>query len=161
MPSRIPEVGGYVSLEVFDEEDANNLPAGWVGMIDPPVTTNQTGITTETDLTGLAETVTLKADRVYLLIASVPLSSATAGDRVGVNIKEGSTVLGSGQTTTEQTNVPYMITATALLVSPSAGVHTYKLTASLGGGSTGPIRTDHANGGKSLWALLEIGPAPT
>lgn len=141
----------------YNATDHDKMPKGWLGHIE--VTTNQTGITTEVDLTNLTLTVTVPANRMLEITAKVPVSSATADDRVGINIKEGSTVLGTDQTTASQVNLPYTLTAIAIVDGASAGSHTYKVSAGLGGGATGPMRTDHASNGKSVLVVKDIGPS--
>lgn len=156
MAIRTPWPGNVVDGEIASDDDFNSIPGGACGFIS--TTTNQTGITTEVDLTTLTLTLTVPASRRLKITAKVPVSSATADDRVGMSIKEGSTVLGSDQTTAAAVNLPYSLLSVAI-VDPSAGSHTYKVTAGLGGGATGPMRTDHASNGMSFLLIEDIGPA--
>ena len=92
--------------------------------------TTQGGITTtETDLTGLTITVTVPAGgRSIKISASTWLSSSAAGDTTRVFIKEGSTYLGFH--TLAMPNVfGYNTHWSVIVPAPSAGSHTYKLTA--------------------------------
>lgn len=157
MASRSPWPGNVVDGEIADATDFNSIPGGWLGYVS--TTTNQTGITTEVDLTSLSVTVTVPGERMLEITAKVPVSSATANDRVGLRILEGATPYGAVATTATSVNLPYTLTAVAIIDNPSAGSHTYKLAAGLGGGSTGPMRTDHAGGGISLLVVKDIGPA--
>lgn len=133
----------------------SSIPGGCLGWVE--VTTNQTGITTATDLSGLSLAITAATARLLKITAKVPVSSATADDRVGISIKEGSTVLSGDQTTLAQVSLPYTLLAVAV-VEFTAGSHTYKVSLGISGGATGPIRTDHVSNGRSLLLVEDMGP---
>lgn len=105
-------------------------PRGVLGHVTS--TTSQSGITTETDLTGLSLNVTVAASRRIRISGVVRVKTGAADDMGAIRIKEGSTtlhrtdfimpIISSGQTLT----VYY-----STIVSPSAGAHTYKVSAQL------------------------------
>lgn len=157
MATRTPFVA--TALGIYQKTDHDTMPKGAFGFIS--TTTDQTGITTETDLTGITLTVDVPANRMLKVTAKIPISSATASDRVGINIKEGATVLGTDNTTTTTANLAYTLTAVAIINGPTAGSHTYKVSAAIGGGGsgTGPIKTNHANSGVSFLLVEDVGPS--
>lgn len=91
------------------------------------VTANQGGITTEVDLTGLAVTVTVGAGRRILIRGCVRASTTVAQDSFDLKILEGATVLQTAEYVS-----PVVARAEArrveVVLTPSAGSHTYKLT---------------------------------
>lgn len=110
-------------------------------------TSDQGGITAETDLTGLSVTVDVGAGRLIRISAKIEAFSNVANDAVVLKIKEGVTIL-------DNTTGPMMSQGgvsvgvkSSVLVTPSAGSHTYKLTLAraVGSGtvtlSAGPDRT--------------------
>lgn len=94
------------------------------------VTADQTGITAETDLTGLSVTVSVGSGRRIRATASVLITGTVASDEFIVNIKEGATVLQraaydslSGAGSSRPTSIERSVSLT-----PSSGSHTYKLS---------------------------------
>lgn len=91
------------------------------------VTALQTGISTETDLTGLTVTVTVPTGRRIRVTGQARVDTVTTAGHVIGRIKEGATELsrwlnediGASQTATSDN---------AVVFSPTAGTHTYKLT---------------------------------
>lgn len=122
--------------DVFTAENTDDLPGGWIGYAE--VTGNQTSITTEANLTSLTVTVTTNTSRRIKISGKCEMSSTQLGDAMTLNIKESTTVLqravkqafGAGQSQT--------LTA-ACVLTPSAGSHTYFLSASCSGGGTGQM----------------------
>lgn len=95
------------------------------------VTAGQAGITTATDLTGLAITITVPAGgRDVMLFAQLPLVYSTVvNDRVNLTIQEGAAILsGIFQVIGGTSGTGQHITILGYLSAPSAGGHTYKLT---------------------------------
>lgn len=89
-------------------------------------TASQTGITTETALTGLSATVTVPAGRRIRITAHTLVVSSVTTDKIGLRIKEGATTLQFGQ---RDPSGPTSNTLIAeAIVSPSAGTHTYNVT---------------------------------
>jgi hypothetical protein len=92
--------------------------------------TTQGGITsTEVDLTGLSITVSIPTGgRSIRITAQTWLSSTSSGDTSRVFIKEGSTYLGF-HTLAHPNVFGYNAYWSVIVDAPSAGSHTYKLTA--------------------------------
>lgn len=101
------------------------------------VTANQTGITTQVDLTGLAATVTVPAGRRIRITGYMPQVTRTAGTVTfaGLFILESAVQLNL-QIIEMSNNTSGGIVSVVL--TPSAGSHTYKLAAN----TDGTIRTD-------------------
>jgi hypothetical protein len=105
----------------------------------------QTGVTTETSLTGLTTPVIAPGNRRVKIYFSLIVLNSVLADGIQVNIKEGSTIL-SQQITYSVGNSTSMTIAGFVEVLPTAGVHTYLLsmkpltggTAATSAGSTYP-----------------------
>lgn len=108
------------------------LPAGWLAYA--VVSSGQTGISSTTDLTGLAVTLTIPAGRKIRIVGHVGYRQRTAAGSVVAFIQEGSTVLGRFGTQTQVTD-GFGLAAGAIIIEPSAASHTYKLTMSTTGGT--------------------------
>lgn len=123
-------------------------------------TTDQGSISTsEVDLTSMTATITVGSSRLLWLVAAVPMRSTSANDRLILRIKEGSTLLGDDQQTATEATLPYVLKPSALVIAPSAGSHTYKLTASLGGGASGTGSTFHDSIRTSYLLVVDFGPS--
>lgn len=101
------------------------MPAGTLGYAQ--VTADQGTFTAETDLTGLSVTVTVGAGRRIRVSGKAGFDSSVGGDTVNCEIKESGTQLQS---------VSFAISANlhggatpSVVLTPSAGVHTYNLAA--------------------------------
>lgn len=92
------------------------------------VTTNQGSITTEVDLTGLSVTVTVPAGRKLKITGQGVFTDSVDQDEVRLNIKEGATVLNLAQLMISG-NTKSGTAFCEAVISPSAGTHTYKLSA--------------------------------
>lgn len=92
------------------------------------VTASQTGISTETDLTGLTATVTVPAGRRIRITGQIQVQSATTSGTVLLRAKEGATVLQTSQENynTIGGNGKYLSVTSIIL--PTAGSHTYKFS---------------------------------
>jgi hypothetical protein len=122
-------------------------------------TTNQSGISTEADIAGLAATVTVPAGRLVKLSYSLALNNdgSPAADQVGrIRIKEDTTVLKLVDVNME-TAGGTVGTASWCVEAPSAGAHTYKLSAEKPVGA-GTIQVSSA-GVKSEFLVEDIGSA--
>lgn len=123
------------------------------------VTANQGSITAEVDLTSLTVTVTVGSNRRIRITGYVPaLSSSVAGDGGRLSIKESTTLLQLAQDEIGSTAAGASPTLIAQTVEmPSAGSHTYKLTAQRVSG-TGTL-TMNADATFPAYILVEdIGP---
>lgn len=98
------------------------------------VTTFQAGLSAETDLVGLTTTVTVPAGRRLKITAHGQINNdATLGVVIG-RIKEGTTEL--GRWVSEEMNASKTTLGDgSVIVSPSAGTHTYKLSLTKASGS--------------------------
>jgi hypothetical protein len=116
------------------------MPGGYVQN-----TSGQGSITTLTDITGLSATVTTVTGRRYRISAyCYNLSNTTAGAATSVLIREGSTTLQISQQTTPGANYGLAYNP-SVVITPSAGSHTYKVsvdvsagTATFNAGATAP-----------------------
>lgn len=103
----------------------DNVAGGKIGYAQ--ITADQTGITSETDITGLSVTVTVGAGRRIRIQAFVPYwITSVAGDRGELRIKESTTILSFTESTNPGTAGNFGVNCFAVL-TPSAGAHTYKI----------------------------------
>lgn len=132
-----------------------NMP--W-GVLDyKTVTANQSSITTEVDLTNLTSTLTYVANRRIRLSFEMHIVETTyvAGDNLNVFIKEGATVLYQVNSVAYATSITL---SGSVVITPSTGSHTYKLTAARGGG-TGTMAM-YAASTYPAWIMVEdLGPS--
>ena len=115
-------------------------PLGTLGYAQ--VTANQTGITTEVDLTSLTVTVTAVTGRRLRITGKIEAASSVAADTLVLNIKESTTVLNRALASAPAATGAVTMTATAI-VTPTAASHTYKLSLSRVG--TGTAEMDAAS----------------
>ena len=101
------------------------MPAGTLGFAQ--VTSNQTPITTTTDLTGLTVTVTVAAGRRISIDFALLCLSSTLDAQFIVAVNEGATILSEAATICAAVSVNVTCTGSVIL-TPTTGVHTYKLT---------------------------------
>jgi hypothetical protein len=140
--------------EVLTATNLEKLAGGWIGYVE--VTANQTGITTEVDMTGVTVSVTAGPSRRIKVTVSAYISSSVAGDMATIKIKEGGTTLQERAVTTSSTNI-CEVTAIVVL-TPSTGAHTYKgtIARSLG---TGTLVNNAAATLPTFVLVEDIGPA--
>ena len=134
------------------------LPGGTLGYV--AMTADQTGITTEVDMSGLTLPLTLPAGRRLKLSLYASVAGLSSGAFViTIRIKEGATMLQTAHVTTPN-NTQTALHATAI-ITPTAGAHTYKGTIQRTvGSSTVEIQTQ--SGGVDPVAFLlaeDIGAA--
>ena len=88
---------------------------------------NQTGITTVVDVTGLTATVTVVANRRIRITGYCQGQSSVAGDGLTFRIMEGATQLQDCpmDVTTANRSITFH---TQVVIQPSAGAHSYKMT---------------------------------
>jgi hypothetical protein len=89
---------------------------------------SQTFTNTTVDLTGAALTVNVLTGRTLRITGKVHLSSSIVGDRAILSIREGSTIMNDSYYISEQVSIGEDVFVTAI-VRPTAGAHTYKLSA--------------------------------
>jgi hypothetical protein len=122
------------------------------------ITADQTGITTTTDITGLAVTFTAGASRRYRVTIQIALV-VTAGAPIDIDLqlKESTTVLRSWPF--RSTYLEDLSDASAqysAIIAPAGGAHTYKVTTVPSGGT----HRVEASATQPAWILIEdIGAA--
>ena len=120
---------------VAEHNRLSGVPLGTLTSGYAQVTANQTGITTSVNLTGLTVTVTVGSGRRIRISGQGWFSSSVASDTGQLLIQEGATVLNGGQVVTPAGAGQLASTFVSAILQPSAGAHTYKLTAARAGGS--------------------------
>lgn len=109
----------------FEPIGGGSGPLGILGYAQ--VVANQGGITTETDLTGLSVVVNVGASRRIKITGHIHVASPASHDIMQLNIKESTTVLQSDRV--HQGEVAGFQTLHGqIVISPSVGAHTYKLS---------------------------------
>lgn len=131
----------------------NDLPGGWIGYVEK--TADQTGITTETDLTGLSQAVTVNTSRRILISCQCMVTKSVASTRAIIRIKEGAVILASG-IIGAVTGGNHTVDAQVVL-TPSAASHTYKV--SLESLDSGSVNLTASSTEKSFLLIEDIGPA--
>lgn len=135
--------------------DLNALPRGFLGYAQ--VTANQTGISSEVDLTGLSVTLTPAASRRIRISFQVAYNMVTTAGSAQTLIKEGSTVFTDVVMRIETVGVNATATG-SVVITPSAASHTYKLTAAkASGGNTMNVGASSTRPGFIL--VEDLGPA--
>jgi len=117
-------------------------------------TADQTGITTITDLTNLSVAVTVPSGGGRVRISAQVLAfSDLDAQTVELSIREGSTTLQLGDWQTHITSgTPNQTVCSTWVGTPSSGSHTYKLSISTTGGTTGI----HATATDPSFILVEL-----
>ena len=119
------------------------------------VTADQSGITSEVDLTGLSVTVDVASGRRIKVTAKADFFSDTANDRIELRIKQDGTQV---QRDVHQNQSDAETAYTSVVLEPSAGSRTYKLTAVRVSG-TGSVTMAAASGRPALILVEDIGAA--
>ncbi len=159
MSARVALPGTSTDTTVWTEADVDSLPGGWIGYVE--VTSSQTGITSITDLSGLSVAVTVNASRRIRVTGHGTVQKNTNNGLVKLLIRESSTTLGliidniMGNTSDVNSR---MTGEGSVVLTPSAGTHTYKLSLS---SATADADLSAASGDPGpAWLLVEdIGPA--
>lgn len=92
------------------------------------ITSNITGISTETDLTGLSVTVTVGTGRRIRVSAFAPHARTVADGVTRLRIKESTTTLTMADGHVRAAGEGQIPLQAAVILTPSAGSHTYKLS---------------------------------
>ncbi len=145
-----------VAGEVLTATNVARLAGGWIGYAEQ--TGDQGAITTEVDLTSLTVTVTVGTGRRIRISARTLVVSTVANDIAALNIKEGAAQLQTGRTgALSGTAVSVGISADVIL-TPTAGAHTYKLAMARETG-TGTLTNKAAATAPAFIAVEDLGPA--
>lgn len=138
-----------------DAKTNGAAPGGVLGYSQ--VTANQSGITSETDLTSMTLTISPPANRRIKITFSGLVTGSVANDVYLVRIKEGSTTLTYDQNNIHAASVDQGVDGSIVLI-PTAATHTYKLSLQRLTG-TGSL-TWTAAATRPGWLLIEdLGPA--
>jgi hypothetical protein len=144
-------------LDPLTAAKVKKLAGGWIGYADKSA--NQTGITTDTDLTNLSISVTVGTDRLIRITGHGVLQRSVAdGVTIGY-IKDGSTVIGrwaegeaAGATSFD------LHEGSTFVITTTGGGKTYKLSLERNSG-TGTVSLMAAADNKA-WILVEdLGPS--
>ena len=119
------------------------MPAGVLGYAQ--VTADQAAITAIVDLTGLAVTVTTGTGRRIRVSGYCLFQSDTASDHTSLTIAEGAAALVVSYQPLSPTATRPSVALAEVILTPTAGVHTYKLRGARIGGAG--IVTMKADGG--------------
>jgi hypothetical protein len=112
-------------IDIYPLPSLQGPPNGQIGYAE--VTANQTPITTEVDITGLTVTVTVPAGRRIRISCQTVVASTITDDSVRINIMEGATQLHQIAEGQYLSNRGITLSG-KVVVSPTPGTHTYKLT---------------------------------
>jgi len=162
VPVRTAYAGTAVAGDVYTAANHARMPGGWIGYAE--VTATQSGISAETDLTGLTVTVTVGTNRRIRVSANVNLLYTTGGAAdtiIFLHIKAGASYLNgarwqfkSDTSLNQQDNfTPFAV------LTPSAGSHTYKLSAVRNTGTLGTISVNANANFPSSILVEDLGPA--
>lgn len=137
-----------------------NMPWGYVGYAT--ATSNQSSITTETDITSLTLTFTAVANRYYEISTQVNWQTAVANDVVQLKIYDA-TASASLQGTLRiigntAANGGYDTLSAQVVTTFSAGSRTVKIRAALNSG-TGPLNTYGAATNANFIYIKDVGPS--
>jgi hypothetical protein len=115
----MPSAGNYVR--------ASDIP-GTLGYAE--ITASQAGITTEADITGLAVTVSVNSGRRIKITGYTPgILIDVLDERGSYRIKEGGTQLQEFRAVSRNTGFSTHGACPIWIGTPTAGSHTYKITA--------------------------------
>lgn len=154
MATRTAMPATIVTGDVWTTTIIDRVPGGWIG--DVEVTANQGSITTEADLTGLSLTVTVNTSRRIKISAAITMQNGTNSNGAILRIKESSTVLKE----CAKVNVSNAVgenMSTHVVITPSAGSHTYKVSLTNLIGGTVVMTASGTNPASLL--VEDIGPA--
>src|SRR5690554_6485754 len=119
----------FVAGEIVTANKMNEIPKGVLGYAQ--VTSGQSGITSMTDLTGLSVTVNIPAGRIIRITGHALIGVSNTRSVAAGWIREGSSTLGRFGAVDNQALAAQAFAlgyGAAILSSPSAGQHTYKLS---------------------------------
>jgi hypothetical protein len=136
--------------------DVKKLPGGWIG--EASAVANQTGITTETALTGLSVTVTVAASRLLRVTGHGRASRTVADGLMLGTIKEDGVAVGRWLHHQPSAATEMGTGHGFVLRRPAAGAHTYALFLERFSG-TGTVATDAAASAPAYITVEDLGPA--
>jgi hypothetical protein len=157
--SRVAFPGTAADGTTHTAADDNKLPGGWIGYAE--VTSNSADFgATITDVAGLSVAVTVNSTRRIKVTANVNVEILSATEATNLYIREGTTILAmrkaGAPTGVAQWNLTFFV-----ILTPSSGSHTYKISAqrATGSGSHHIAADANTTYGPSSILVTDIGPA--
>lgn len=145
--------GTQAAGDVLTSANFSRLPGGWTGYAE--VTAAQTGITTVTDLTSLSVTIGVGTGRRIRITGHAEVTRTVADGLTVGRIAEGATQLGCWCVSFEGS---YDLAEGSVVIAPTAGTHTYKLTLERSSG-TGTVGISAGTTDPAFILVEDIGPA--
>src|SRR6266487_5026911 len=136
MTSRVAYPGTAVTNDVLTASNVNNLPGGAIGYAEITADSATWG-TTVTDVAGLSQAVTVNTSRKIRITVDFSVTTSTQ-DAHDFYIREGSTQL-RGVRHQWGANTASEYVHFSVVINPSAGAHTYKLSAAKANAGTGNV----------------------
>lgn len=156
MSTRTTSVGTLSSGATYTAAEVADAAGGWLGYVQ--VTSNQGSITGETALTSLVVTVTVGTSRRILITLNVSMENDTNNDGCSLRIKESTTQLVRRDYSLQTSGAGQGATAQVVL-TPSAGSHTYTCYGARGLGLGGTVTLDASSDSPAFLLVQDIGPA--
>ncbi len=156
MSTRTTSVGTLSSGAVYTAAEVADAAGGWIGYVQ--VTANQGSITGETALTGLAVTVTVGTSRRIVVRMEGSMEDDTGTTGVSVRIKESSTQLARRDFPAQTAGAGQGVWCSVVL-TPSAGSHTYTCYGARGLSLGGTVTLDASSDSPAFLLIEDIGPA--
>lgn len=166
--SGLPAVAAFATTQEFPVNDSGTsrkisgaqliaaLPQGTLTGGNPLITANQTGITTEVDVTGSSAPVTAGTGRRLRITGYLTsVSSTVSGDFVSLRIYQDGVAIQRGDLYLGSISLGLVLRAEVTLAGVS-GAHTYKLTIARGAG-TGTITIFSGASNPSYILVEDIG----
>jgi hypothetical protein len=141
MPVRTAYVGLQAAQDILTAANFSRLPGGWIGWEE--VYADQTGITTDTALTGLSVTVTVNTNRRLKVSAQMIVEATVATDRIAGYIKQDGVVIANFIDDGDALATGGMMYSGWTVTAPAAGSHTFALSIArtTGTGTIGMLAT--------------------
>ncbi len=147
----------FVPAEIVTAEKMNELPKGVIGYAEITASASPAA-PGPTDIPGLSVTVSVTANRrIRVTVYASQAGSSVAADRHSFMIREGSTTLNVQLRLFSVTSIHDGATA-SVVITPSAGSHTYKASAQRIGG-TGTLTWGAAGTQPSFILVEDLGEA--
>lgn len=127
MPTRTGYVGTQIAGDVLTAANFTKLPGGWIGYAEKTANESFSGV--ETAISGLSVTVTVGTDRrIRVTGAGVMVPTVATNTRAYGVIQQDSTGVGRFLEHYFRANDYEHRDEASVILTPSAGSHTYRLT---------------------------------
>jgi hypothetical protein len=161
MSTRTTSVGTLSSGATYTAAEVADAAGGWLGYVQ--ATSNQGSITGETALTVLAGgtgavTVTVGTSRRIKVEFHGSMENDTNNDGCSIRIKESTTQLVRRDFPCPTSGASQGVYA-AVVLTPSAGSHTYTVYGARGLGLGGTVTLDASSDSPAYLLVTDIGPA--